>query len=529
MKKVLSLLLALLMLTAFMPMAFALDEGAPVLIDPINDPPVASPIEQGARLRTSTISGGAVKHPVTGEPLTDYEWIWDNGSQRINAAGSFSASCISRSLSQALVVEIPVSFVGSAAETEVSVSPVIADFSYGKTWADIEITGGTVVEKGTDTVVKGTFTHKQTLTNMVAAGEQTVKVYFTPDDTEKYLSCETTVSFNVAKATPAWKDGVIPTCTIAYGSEFGGTIDELAQYLAGTGSDELYVYLIDENGEIKFDAEFGSGQYPLQAKVKTKYTTNTNWDCEDVVLDFILNVVPGEVTFKDVHYNYITGVLTGSSSNLLYGTVDITIGGTEMKNVPLTYGGFEVNYTPADTSKDSEIDLKIVYNAAEGDNAVINAPYESTVTYRAERKIDILHPWVKARTKYGGDYGERNKLYAGEVVVITAGSGFVYWEITDKDGNSVIDKLEHYDNTTPDGDIFRFYMPDYDLVVNAVHQYELDAIKEKEDAINNCDCLCHSDNAFVQFFWKIITTIINLIEQLTGKEILCRCGYEHCS
>ncbi len=166
-----------------------------------------------------------------------------------------------------------------------------------------------------------------------------------------------------------------------------------------------------------------------------------------------------------------------------------------MKNIPLKSGRFETSYTPADTSKDAETDVKIVYNKADGDNAVVNISYEGTVSYRAERKIEILHPWVTAGTKYGGDYGKKNKLYAGEIVVISAGSDFVYWENTDKNGNSVIDKLEHYDNTTPEDRIFRFYMPEYDLVINAVHQYQLD----KQAKLDECDCLCHSDNRFVQF------------------------------
>ena len=86
------------MIAVSVPVALAADDGniTLVLADPINDPPVASKVEAGARLRTSTISGGTLKVLETGEILTDIEWIWDKGGSFVNAAGMFSAMGVSR-------------------------------------------------------------------------------------------------------------------------------------------------------------------------------------------------------------------------------------------------------------------------------------------------------------------------------------------------------------------------------------------------------------------------------------------------
>ncbi len=145
------------------------------------------------------------------------------------------------------------------------------------TWKDIEITG-TVIEKGTENVVDGIFTitNKNAASVLQAETYNDVIVTFTPYDTGKYLRCETTLSITVNKATPAWKDGNIPTITIDYGSKFGGTIDELAQYFTGSGSQELSAYLVDENGELMYDVKYEAGKYPLKVRVITKSTLNKN-------------------------------------------------------------------------------------------------------------------------------------------------------------------------------------------------------------------------------------------------------------
>ena len=108
----------------------------------------------------------------------------------------------------------------------------------------------------------------------------------------------------------------------------------------------------------------------------------------------------------------------------------------------------------------------------------------------------------------------------GAEVNVYTYSDWVSWKITDKDGKDVSDQLQVFK-----GDInsreFSFYMPAYDLQIDAVFQHKLD----EQEKIDNCTCLCHSDNQIVQFFWKIIKTVMDLIEQLTGKEILCECGY----
>lgn len=85
------------MIAVSVPVALAADDGniTLVLADPINDPPVASKVEAGARLRTSKITGGTLKVLETGEILTDVVWGWNKGSSFVNAPGMFSAMGVS--------------------------------------------------------------------------------------------------------------------------------------------------------------------------------------------------------------------------------------------------------------------------------------------------------------------------------------------------------------------------------------------------------------------------------------------------
>ncbi len=53
-----------------------------------------------------------------------------------------------------------------------------------------------------------------------------------------------------------------------------------------------------------------------------------------------------------------------------------------------------------------------------------------------------------------------------------------------------------------------------------VCQYEIEA-----QLVNatSCDCLCHTENAFLQFIWKIV----NFFSKLFGINPVCSCGDKH--
>ncbi len=518
MKKTLSLILAILMIVATMPMVFAVDEGAPVLIDPINDPPVATPVEAGARLNKSTISGGAVKHPTTGEVLNDAVWAWVSSRTKVNVSGYFQAYCVADALEDPLFFDIYVSIIGNAVETEFSVLPSITNFAYdGRTWENI-ILDGTVVEKGTENVVDGTFSiTNKLLTSAIPTGTHEVNVKFTPNDTEKYLPCETTVSVTVSKGTPAWKDGADPVYKSSFGYELG-RIDEIIEFANVDG--KFYVVPYDMEGNSLLGKKLSVGTYTFKAKLNPDHN-NPNW--EEAYLEYTHIVTPVAAAFTDVSYKYQTETLSGKiNSAYVNGTVDIFIDNELVfDDEPVNATRFKVNWKPEDISVDSTHDLKIVYNAAEGDNAVVKEAYTGTITYKAKRAVEIKHRHINVSAN-NSNYDPEIGLIAGQTVTVYAGlSDFRYWIVTDKDGNEV--ELEFTNGTSLADREFSFVMPEYDLVFDVVFQHLLD----EQAKLDECECLCHSDNPIAKFFWNLILKLMDIFSQLFGYENVCDCGFAH--
>ncbi|MBR3956092.1 MAG: hypothetical protein IKJ63_11535, partial [Clostridia bacterium] len=90
------------------------------------------------------------------------------------------------------------------------------------------------------------------------------------------------------------------------------------------------------------------------------------------------------------------------------------------------------------------------------------------------------------------------------------------WIIKDADGKEVT-----LDGVDVNSKSITFLMPDCDLVVTYKTQADLD----REEAIANCDHLCHSDNELIRLFWNII----NMFFRLLNVQQYCDCGELHYS
>ncbi len=453
------------------PVTYTCKMATPVFIDEANDPVVATEAEIGRALSVSTLSGGAMCNPWDSTAdLSSYSWEWKEPDVIVENDGFYTAifKAYYKSYNP---VEKEVYVTVKAAEkidTEFNqISSPIYAYNTVTTWGDVIITGS-VVERGTANVVDGTFAiTNKTLTSILRVGTyDDVTVTFTPNDSEKYIGCETTTTVTVTKGTPALKDGVVPTVTGSYG-ELTYMSNIIPRYTTAADS-EFTVVPCNEAGESLVGTILPIGTHSLKAKLTPK-KTNTNW--EEATLDFIYVVTPIDATFERVEYNYKTGALKGYvNSRELNGTADIFIGDelvAEGLDLP-----FAINWTPADTSKDGVYNLKLVYNApaGEAENAVITEPYETQILFKAKRAITVKHEQIILKVN-NSSYNPNN-TFAGDTIHLDTMSGFLYWEITDVNGNSVLDKLEVTVNTT-ESKYFQFKMPEYDIIINAVHDFDL--------------------------------------------------------
>lgn len=540
-KRMISVFLTVLLIVFSVPFAFAVEttDLAPVLVDPVNDPPVASPVEPGARLNTSVITGGAVKNPETGEILTDAKWTWTQ-NRPISAPGMYPAKCVSPSLPKALMMNIYVGLVGGSVDTEISVSPDIPDLSYDgvTTWADVKLEGGVAVEKGTENVVEGTFSLTVTggSSSVITAGVKNVNILFTPTDSEKYSASSLPVTIEVAVGTPAWKNGEIPVVKVPFGKKItDDTFNSLKQYTNLDITLMLRLYDAENNRLADGVSNLPCGTYDTEYQLQCSAgVAHSNWGV--AFLPVIIVVEPGEAHISVSSSSKNNELKVSVDSKYLDGTFDIYIDGElAFDDAPITKEPYSWYYTttwcPADTTQDSSHSIKVVYNAAETDNAYIAEAFESTLVFQAQRKLTSDdYNLLNVSTVENGDYnidpavpwGRDKYLFAGDEVTIRAPyDGFLYWEITDSNGNAVED-LEIVRGGM-DKNYIAFKMPNYDLHINYMNQTEFDRI----EAIKNCKCLCHSDNAFVQFFWNIINQILRILNQLFGYESVCDCGIVH--
>ncbi len=172
----------------------------PVLVDE-NSPPVATEVEAGARLSTSTISGGEIKNPITGEVITDAVWKWESSRTKVNESGYYPARATVPSSNggyNPLTVNIYVRIAGDIPETAIAEYPTVPELTYNPnvTWADIELTGGKAVVKGTETEIEGSFTIKN-LTAVPNAKSTELTIVFAPANAEEALPYEFTIPVKV--------------------------------------------------------------------------------------------------------------------------------------------------------------------------------------------------------------------------------------------------------------------------------------------------------------------------------------------
>lgn len=495
---------------------FPIEKTTPAFVDENDTAPVTTEIESGAKLSTIPLSGAKVYNPYYPEETKALaaEWSWSSKSTVVTESGYYEAKLTITGY-VTLKKMIYVRVAGDTSETKLLVTieekPVVTSTLYiGDDWSRLTFEGGKAVDINGDPL-DGSFA-------FVPGIGQNEKVQSTIADIS-FVFTATDERYDTATATVR----IYPlVCPISFGPDH-----------KGTSIDDPYIF------EVAPHADMGDVSYEL------KYN-HLNWPGTGVAGFYNENTtaVNGQVyEYRVVNYN--SSNYTGNIAyvKLVFATTEITpsivsAGSNKFKvdcaghSVPGTFTIYHNDVEIATVSRavsyvfDCEVytdeggtsHIKAVYNPVENDYYVCN---DAEVTY----VVPAMHSVTNARSADNSTYGISMKVLgsssftarAGQTVELRATlDSFVCWTFKDADGNEVT--LEGVDLNAKQN---TFIMPDYDLFVSYKIQEDID----REEAIANCDHLCHSDNEIIRLFWNII----NMFFRLLNVQQYCDCGEMHYS
>ncbi len=220
---------------------FTINKTTPVLVDE-NNPPVATAVEAGAKLSTSTLTGGQIYNPYYPEEETALAgtWKWAKGSTIVNESGYYEARITVTNYNR-ITTQVYVRIAGEIPETTITEAPTVpADLKYDgvTTWGDIPLEGGKAELKVEGTAVEGTFAVTDIWkTRTVNVGSYEIDVVFTPADPEAALPYTFKIPVTVNKAPIRFVDengnDIIPEITVPYGTNFNDVRQLLMPYVKG--------------------------------------------------------------------------------------------------------------------------------------------------------------------------------------------------------------------------------------------------------------------------------------------------------
>ncbi len=273
---------------------FTIKNTVPVLVSE-TDLPTATKVEVGARISTSTLTGGQVKNPYSGEVI-DANWKWSSSRTKVNESGYYEAKLSAGSGYEVITMMVYVGLAGEADETSIATPPSFGELAYipGMTWGELSLTGGTAVIKGTTTEVAGSFAVTDTWKDRaVSAGEFNVDVKFTPEDETVAMASVTQVAVTVATApiTFETEDGTgVPTITVDYGKK---TNDDMGLMLKQYVPEDVQIQYIDFyglDGQLLEHANkiYDPGSYTFTCRARTQ---NKNYATTMLTFNVVINKV----------------------------------------------------------------------------------------------------------------------------------------------------------------------------------------------------------------------------------------------
>ncbi|MBR2884273.1 MAG: hypothetical protein IKB93_05710 [Clostridia bacterium] len=488
---------------------YVVNKTTPVFVDEINDPIVATDVEQGAKLSTSTLSGGQMKNPYTNE-IIDKSWKWSSGSTIVNSTGEYKASFGGGSSYNKVEAMIMVKVIGTMKETEIVTPPeaVTVEYSASAKNSDLPLVGGKAVIKGTDTEVAGTFSFKAPDGAVGAVGEKSKTIVFTPNDTENYIASEGKMSVTVTKGSYKLVDKngeevTVPEFTLPYGTTFdtGGALGVAIKSMIKdrsllTGADVAFVAF----PEHEKDEIIHLGTHTYNVRIYPSHEDNSSY--KSTYYQFVITIEPVTVEMKlsiSIDKEQTINISTANSNDPYpQGTFDIYVDGAlYMEDVK---GSF-----PFDPGKSGKYDIKMVYNPVENDPCVVE---EKTVTWTETYHRNLNRGNLVMGSTATVMYGKEVKLNAN-----IPEENFGGWKITDANGNEVV-----LEDAVMEGRNITFTMPDFDITVEAIDKSADTSGGGIDDIFGDLGDLTEgdSDNPFeniinnlIAFFKNIINTIKN--------------------
>ncbi len=461
---------------------YTVSKTTPVFVDEINDPLVATKVEAGATLSTSTISGGKMVNPYNpDEPkILARSWEWSSPNTVVTESGYYEAKFIPGNYN-ATTAQIYVEIVVDIIESEILTIPTIPELTYDgvTTWNEVALSGGVAVEKGTTNVIEGTFIlHSWWKNTVIDAGNYEIDASFIPNDTEAYTKVDCKIPVTVNKAPIRFVDengnDIVPEITVPYGTKFNDISRLLRPFVKG--ADYTYFVMGDLSSKVCED-----GTYTVKA---TAPSDGAHY--EDTDLTFKIVVEKKKLNPK---LYSATGKLYINDNSAVYHptgtfTLEYTIDGVEQ--TPIT--GIKYNtHFDWNPTKSGDYEYTIIYNeAAEKEYFIIddfttNSTIALTWGFKATGSVE--------GTTY--KYGSEVALEAPATDPTKEDKpfyGFVKWE--DANGNTGLTEEELSNRE------ISFTMPDGDVELNATYKFDF--------------CLC------IRYYIQIVVDWFNSFFQSIG-------------
>ena len=490
---------------SFSSVTYVVEAVTPSYVDKINDPVVATEVEPGSLLSASILSGGAMTNPHNPEEpnLLAAQWIWspslnDPTTTTVSESGYYTAQFLAAEYNM-VTTQVYVKIASAIPETTIAEYPTISELTYNPdvTWADIELTGGKAVIKGTETEVEGTFAIKETRLNVAPNPNFTeIEVVFTPDDPEAALPYEFTIPVKVNSAPLSFIDNE------------GNVVEDFTfEVEPGTKMNDIKA-LITTNLLMPKNAVISVEDNNAYAQNGRKYKLTVLHDDPN----YVGNELYFTVKFKNVE---LTPTITAIGLNAFKvncgdykpaGTFTITCNGEEVATVKANQD-FNCEVW---TDNGGSYEIKAKYNPTENDYFIISDA-EWAITVYAKRNLNV----ASAMTYTVNGDAHASEIRANDIIVAkTSYEDFAHYVIKDGSGKEIV--LEGVDITSRE---ITFAMPDHDLTIEIKTNKEI----EMEEAAANCDHICHSDNPLFQMLWKVLTFIFRLFD----VQQYCDCGNLH--
>ncbi len=487
--KSLSLALTLIMLLSAIP--FTASAADPIELKKANVeliPPTANPsvAPYGTTYNDIELIGGTLWHVADDgtKTLVPGHFIWSSaGTNPINVGGPYTpgikfvpddqtAYSISGRLSTTATIvsgEWPSVTITGIPTPRIKTAPTVkVVMGVDKTYADAKITGGTAVDKDTQTVVAGTFVIADDYKDMAIEQFKRIKVRFIPNDLESYT--DTAIAEVLPKYTKPVKfvdsegNEIVPEIELGYNTEDLkynlGEIKALLAPYANCGADKFYCNWQDlDNKDLEHADDY------LEINTTKEYTIRgLSYDSDNyapAMLTFKLKVVPRKLT-ATVRYsgNAIKVQTTKPLTDKLYGTFEYYANGEKI-------GTSQITKTDNATSLGWKPEKSGVY-----DITVKFVPDEKDVYYFDDTTVEdmeIICAWgvtvENGTVKVSNSYKDSGSFKYGEDVRVQTNSNaaFSHWIVTDAKGNEI--DIEGFDKNVSYN---TFKMPDFNVHFKAI-------------------------------------------------------------